>query len=163
GNLWVTDFGLAQVQSDSRLTQTGDLVGTLRYLSPEQALGGRVAVDHRADVYALGATLYELLTLRPAFDSDERQELLRRIAFEELWAFADFNHDGLGDQATLTYYSSLDDLVSVSLRNADGTYQPAQTYAAGPGPFSLAAGDFNGDGRTDLIVVNSIYGNPSTL
>jgi tetratricopeptide (TPR) repeat protein len=83
GRLWVTDFGLAQVQRDPRLTQTGDLVGTLRYMSPEQALAKRVVIDHRTDVYSLGATLYELLALRPAFDGSDRQEMLRRIAFDE--------------------------------------------------------------------------------
>ena len=83
GRLWVTDFGLAQVQSDVRLTMTGDLVGTLRYMSPEQALAKRVVIDHRTDVYSLGATLYELLTLRPAYAGHDRQELLREIAFEE--------------------------------------------------------------------------------
>jgi serine/threonine protein kinase len=83
GRLWVTDFGLAQVQSDARVTITGDLVGTLRYMSPEQALAKRVVVDHRTDVYSLGATLYELLVLRPAFAGNDRQELLRQIAFEE--------------------------------------------------------------------------------
>src|SRR5262249_29421363 len=50
GRLWVTDFGLAQVHSDARLTLTGDLVGTLRYMSPEQALAKRVVIDHRTDV-----------------------------------------------------------------------------------------------------------------
>jgi serine/threonine protein kinase/Flp pilus assembly protein TadD len=83
GRLWVTDFGLAQVQSDARLTMTGDLVGTLRYMSPEQALAKRVVIDHRTDIYSLGATLYEVLTLQPAFDGADRQELLRQIAFEE--------------------------------------------------------------------------------
>ena len=83
GNLWVTDFGLAHIQSDARLTMTGDLVGTLRYMSPEQALAKRVVVDHRTDVYSLGATLYELLTLEPAYRGNDRQELLRQIAFEE--------------------------------------------------------------------------------
>jgi tetratricopeptide (TPR) repeat protein len=83
GNLWVTDFGLAHVQSGASLTVTGDLVGTLRYMSPEQALAQRVVIDHRTDVYSLGATLYELLTLRPAFDGTDRHELLRQIAFEE--------------------------------------------------------------------------------
>jgi eukaryotic-like serine/threonine-protein kinase len=83
GHLWVTDFGLARVQADAALTITGDLLGTLRFMSPEQALGKRGLVDHRTDVYSLGATLYELLTLRPAFDGQDRQELLRQIAFEE--------------------------------------------------------------------------------
>jgi serine/threonine protein kinase len=75
----VTDFGLAQVQSDARLTITGDLVGTLRYMSPEQALAKRVVIDHRTDVYSLGATLYELLTLEPAYRGTDRQELQRQI------------------------------------------------------------------------------------
>jgi serine/threonine protein kinase/tetratricopeptide (TPR) repeat protein len=83
GNLWVTDFGLAQVQTDSRLTLTGDLVGTLRYMSPEQALAHPIGVDYRTDIYSLGTTLYELLTLQPAFSGRDRQELLRQIASEE--------------------------------------------------------------------------------
>jgi serine/threonine protein kinase/tetratricopeptide (TPR) repeat protein len=83
GNLWVTDFGLAHIQGDAKLTMTGDLLGTLRYMSPEQALAQRVVVDHRTDVYSLGATLYELLTLKPAFGGRDRGELLRQIAFEE--------------------------------------------------------------------------------
>jgi serine/threonine protein kinase/tetratricopeptide (TPR) repeat protein len=83
GGLWVTDFGLAQVQSDVRVTMTGDLVGTLRYMSPEQALAQRAVIDHRTDLYSLGATLYELLALQPAFAGTDRQELLRQIAFEE--------------------------------------------------------------------------------
>jgi hypothetical protein len=82
-NLWVTDFGLAHCQSQAGLTMTGDVVGTLRYMSPEQALAQPVGVDHRSDVYSLGATLYELLTLEPAFSGRDRQELLRQIAFEE--------------------------------------------------------------------------------
>src|SRR5205085_2757837 len=83
GKLWITDFGLAQIRSDTRMTLTGDLVGTLRYMSPEQALAKRVLVDHRTDIYSLGATLYELLTLEPVFAGADRQELLRQIAFEE--------------------------------------------------------------------------------
>ena len=80
GRLWVTDFGLAQVQGDDRLTLSGDVLGTLRYMSPEQALGRRVVIDGRTDVYSLGVTLYELLTLRPAVDGRDRAEILRRIA-----------------------------------------------------------------------------------
>jgi serine/threonine protein kinase len=83
GHVWVTDFGLAQCRSDARLTQTGDVVGTLRYMSPEQALAQRGVIDQRTDVYSLGATLYELLTLQPVFGGQDRQQLLRQIAFEE--------------------------------------------------------------------------------
>jgi tetratricopeptide (TPR) repeat protein len=83
GRLWVTDFGLAQVRGDDRLTLSGDVLGTLRYMSPEQALGRRVVVDGRTDVYSLGVTLYELLTLRPAVDGRDRAEILRRIAERE--------------------------------------------------------------------------------
>jgi serine/threonine protein kinase len=83
GHLWVTDFGLAHCQNQAGLTMTGDLLGTLRYMSPEQALAQRVVIDHRTDIYSLGATLYELLTLEPAFGGSDRQELLRQIAFEE--------------------------------------------------------------------------------
>jgi serine/threonine protein kinase len=83
GNLWITDFGLAHVQGDTQLTMTGDVVGTLRYMSPEQALAKRGLLDERTDIYSLGATLYELLTLAPAFDGSDRQELLHQIAFEE--------------------------------------------------------------------------------
>jgi serine/threonine protein kinase len=84
GQVWVTDFGLALFQQgEAGLTLTGDLVGTLRYMSPEQALGKRIVIDHRTDVYSLGATLYELLTLQPVFPGTDRQEVLRQIAFEE--------------------------------------------------------------------------------
>jgi serine/threonine protein kinase/Flp pilus assembly protein TadD len=83
GNLWVTDFGLARFQTGVELTLTGDLVGTLRYMSPEQALGKRVVVDQRSDIYSLGATLYELLTLEPPFDGKDRQQLVRQIELEE--------------------------------------------------------------------------------
>jgi WD40 repeat protein/serine/threonine protein kinase len=83
GRLWIADFGLAQVRGDDRLTLSGDVLGTLRYMSPEQALGRRVVIDGRTDIYSLGVTLYELLTLRPAVDGRDRAEVLRRIAERE--------------------------------------------------------------------------------
>ncbi len=83
GHLWITDFGLAHIANDGGLTMTGEMLGTLRYASPEQTLGRRGVVDHRSDIYSLGATLYELLTLRPPFDGRDRHELLQQIANSE--------------------------------------------------------------------------------
>ena len=83
GNLWITDFGLARMQADSSLTMTGDVIGTLRYMSPEQSSARRGIIDHRTDVYSLGATLYDLLTLHPVHESRDRAEVLHRVAFDE--------------------------------------------------------------------------------
>ncbi|WP_020475373.1 serine/threonine-protein kinase [Zavarzinella formosa] len=83
GHVWVADFGLAQVASDGAMTQTGDIFGTPRYMSPEQAAGKRLEVDHRSDVYSLGATLFELLTLQPMYPQEDRNALLRSILNEE--------------------------------------------------------------------------------
>jgi tetratricopeptide (TPR) repeat protein len=83
GILWVTDFGLARLHGETDLTVTGDVVGSLRYMSPEQALGAKGIVDHRADIYSLGATLYELLTLEPALPGGDRDELFRRLVHGE--------------------------------------------------------------------------------
>jgi serine/threonine protein kinase/Tfp pilus assembly protein PilF len=79
GKIWITDFGLARCQNDVTLTKTGDVVGTMRYMSPEQALGQTAMVDHRTDVYSLAVTLYELLTLHPAIPGDDQPAVLRCI------------------------------------------------------------------------------------
>jgi serine/threonine protein kinase/WD40 repeat protein len=76
GTVWVSDFGLAQSEGSEALTLSGDVVGTLRYMAPERFEG---RADGRADVYALGLTLYELLTLEPAFKDQDRARLLQRI------------------------------------------------------------------------------------
>lgn len=83
GQVWITDFGLAQIESNPGLTQTGDLLGTLRYMSPEQTLANRAPIDHRSDIYSLGATLFELLTLQPMFSDSSRTVLLQKIALSE--------------------------------------------------------------------------------
>ena len=83
GELWVADFGMADVQGRDGLTMTGDLPGTLRYMSPEQAAGKRTLVDRRTDIYSLGATLYEMLALRPVVTGTDKQEMLRRIAEDD--------------------------------------------------------------------------------
>jgi serine/threonine protein kinase/formylglycine-generating enzyme required for sulfatase activity len=76
------DFGLADRGGEGALTRTGDFLGTLSYASPEQARGEEL--DHRSDVYSLGATLYELLALRCPFEAGSRPELLRRIEEERV-------------------------------------------------------------------------------
>jgi WD40 repeat protein len=80
GAVWITDFGLAKAQDQQNLTQTGEILGTLRYM-PAEAYEGRS--DGRSDQYALGLTLYELLTLRPAFDSSDRLKLITQICSDE--------------------------------------------------------------------------------
>jgi serine/threonine protein kinase len=83
GNLWITDFGLVRWHREMGLTGSGEWLGTLRYMSPEQALGEREVVDHRTDVYALGVTLYELLTQETPWTGQTREQLLRQIGEEE--------------------------------------------------------------------------------
>ena len=77
GTVWVTDFGLAKALDQQELTNTGDILGTLRYMPPE---GITANSDHRGDVYSLGITLYELLALRPAYDESDRHKLIARLS-----------------------------------------------------------------------------------
>ncbi|MGE3775778.1 MAG: protein kinase [Pirellulaceae bacterium] len=79
GKIWISDFGLARFEARSQVTTPGDVFGTLRYMSPEQAAGRTDLVDGRSDLYALGVTLYEALTLRLPFDAPDRGQLLRQI------------------------------------------------------------------------------------
>ena len=85
GNVWVTDFGLAKLEEGDDLSQSRELVGTLRYMAPERFRG---MSDRRGDIYSLGATLYELLTLRPAFEDSDQLRLIERIRHERAGAAA---------------------------------------------------------------------------
>ena len=79
GVVWLTDFGLAKSDEDELsedLTQTGDFLGTMRYMAPERFRG---ECDERADIYALGLTLYEMLTGKEVFESSDRLKLMRMI------------------------------------------------------------------------------------
>jgi tetratricopeptide (TPR) repeat protein len=80
GTVWITDFGLAQLAESENASEPGALTGTLRYMAPERFRGRS---DARCDVYGLGLTLYELLTLRPAFDATDRGQLIHQVTHEE--------------------------------------------------------------------------------
>ncbi|MCO6456287.1 MAG: protein kinase [Pirellulaceae bacterium] len=77
--IWLTDFGLARRRDDVTLSLTGALLGTPRYMSPEQASAARGQVDHRTDIYSLGATLYELATGRPVYHAESPHAILNQI------------------------------------------------------------------------------------
>lgn len=76
GTVWVTDFGLATALEAEQLAYQEEVAGTLRFMAPEQISGTH---DARSDIYSLGLTLYELMTLSPAFDDPSRTMLLSRI------------------------------------------------------------------------------------
>lgn len=79
GTVWITDFGLAKGTEGEELTRPGDILGTLRYMAPERFRGES---DPRGDIYSLGLTLYELVTLRPAFDDGDQTRLIERVQQE---------------------------------------------------------------------------------
>ena len=79
GRAWVTDFGLAKAFQDEELTSGSQVMGTIRFMAPEQ-FDGRA--DSRCDIYSLGLTMYELLTLKPAFSESSQSELIKKILHE---------------------------------------------------------------------------------
>ncbi|HYE99402.1 MAG TPA: serine/threonine-protein kinase, partial [Planctomycetota bacterium] len=84
GRVFVSDFGIArEIRVDTRLTASGSLLGTPAYMAPEQARDDRSAVGPATDVYALGATLYELVAGAPPFQDDNLYELLTKVVQEE--------------------------------------------------------------------------------
>ncbi len=121
GDAWITDFGLARIEADAGITMTGDIVGTLRYMSPEQTLAKRVAVDNRSDVYSLGATLYELLTLSPIFEAENRAALLKRIAFDNPISPTKLNGGIPYDLETI--------VLKALSKNPDDRYESADAFA----------------------------------
>jgi serine/threonine protein kinase len=83
GRLSLNDFGLARMLEQPGMTMSGEFVGTPSYMSPEQITAGRIPLDHRTDIYSLGATLYELLTLQPPHQGQSREQVLAQIAHKE--------------------------------------------------------------------------------
>jgi serine/threonine protein kinase len=99
GNAWITDFGLAKHQQRGALTETGDIVGTLRYMAPEQFNGQS---DNRTDIYGLGLTLYEMITLRPAFPEFSHGRLIQQKASGDAPAPRSLNRSIPRDLETIT-------------------------------------------------------------
>jgi serine/threonine protein kinase/tetratricopeptide (TPR) repeat protein len=122
GAIWVADFGLARIDGGNDFTLTGGLLGTLRYMSPEQASGRRLGVDHRTDIYSLGATLYELLTLQPAVTGSSREQVLQELFNAEPVALSRLDRRIPKDIATVT-------LKAISKDPTD-RYESAAEFAA---------------------------------
>ena len=118
GNVWVTDFGLAKLNDQQTLTNTGDVVGTVRYLAPEMFDG---KADARSEVYALGLTLYELLAFRPAFQETDRSRLMRQILSGAPARLEKFNPEIPRDLATIVH-KAID-------RDPGCRYQTAKDFA----------------------------------
>jgi predicted Ser/Thr protein kinase len=84
GRIWLTDFGLAKRLDDVTLSVTGALLGTPRYMSPEQAMAAHSKLDQRTDIYSLGATLYELVTNQPVVSGDTPHDVISKIVGQEV-------------------------------------------------------------------------------
>ncbi|MCP4217093.1 MAG: protein kinase [bacterium] len=76
GDVYLADFGIARSSAETTLTQTGMVMGTPHYISPEQAKGK--PIDHRSDIYAFGAMLYQLISGKPVFEGDSALDILYR-------------------------------------------------------------------------------------
>lgn len=99
GVVWVTDFGLARHEDQEGITNTGDIVGTLRYMAPEQFNGDS---NTRSDIYSLGMTLYELLALRPAFEESRHGPLISQKTSSMPPGLRSINGDIPRDLETIT-------------------------------------------------------------
>lgn len=84
GSLFITDFGLARVLEQPGVTTTGEFVGSPLYMSPEQITGKAGGADHRTDIYSLGATMYEWLTLCPPYPGETREQVIAGIISGDL-------------------------------------------------------------------------------
>lgn len=120
GKLWITDFGLARVRSGAELTVTGDVLGTLRYMSPEQLTDNKV-VDQRTDVYSLGMTLYEMLARKPAFDNLSREQLAQKILVEDPTPLRKLDASIPADLETI--------ILRATAKDRDARYQTADDLA----------------------------------
>jgi len=97
----VTDFGLARITDESALSVTGDFAGTYFYMSPEQAAGKRLGLDHRTDIFSLGVMLYEMLALRRPFEGDTAHQVAYQILLKDPPDLRSFRSRIPGDLAVI--------------------------------------------------------------
>jgi formylglycine-generating enzyme required for sulfatase activity/predicted Ser/Thr protein kinase len=83
GLVLISDFGLARVETTATLTSLGEIMGTPMYMSPEQAMGKGQNVDQRTDIYSLGVTLYESLTLFPPFSGEDVHGVISQVVNDD--------------------------------------------------------------------------------
>ncbi|TWU48352.1 serine/threonine-protein kinase [Rubripirellula reticaptiva] len=122
GKIWITDFGLARCQTDVSLTRSGDVIGTMRYMSPEQARGQSALIDGRADVYSLAATLYEMLTLQPATPGDDAPTILKMIDTHEVTPLRVLRPDLPRDLETV--------IAKAMSKSREARYETAEQFSA---------------------------------
>ncbi|MHC4493602.1 MAG: serine/threonine-protein kinase, partial [Planctomycetota bacterium] len=101
GRVVVTDFGLARLTDSASLTSTDAIVGTPKYMSPEQILPGTRPLDGRTDVYSLGATLFHVIAGRPPFEAPSVQAFIRSIMEDRAPSPRRFNRQIPHDLATI--------------------------------------------------------------
>ncbi len=119
--IWLTDFGLAKRNDDVTLSMAGALLGTPRYMSPEQASASTRQVDHRSDLYSLGATLYELATGKPVFESSTPHGVISQILTAQPTPANQVARDIPRDFSTI--------LMKCLSKNADERYASARALA----------------------------------
>lgn len=117
----LTDFGLARGEGSHAMTLTEDIVGTPMYMSPEQALGRHGLVDHRSDIFSLGITLYELVTLAPPYESTETHALMRDVATKDPISFRQLSSTLPRDLELVTF--------KAIEKDPDRRYQSARDFA----------------------------------
>ena len=120
--LWLTDFGLARRTDDVTLSLSGMLLGTPRYMSPEHAQASSKRIDHRSDLFSLGATLYELLTRKPAFPGDLAHDVIQHILIDEPTPIRQLNPSVPRDLETI--------VMKCMAKDPNSRYESAEKLAA---------------------------------
>jgi serine/threonine protein kinase len=158
GRPQITDFGLAkQVDTDTKFTRTGTTIGTPSYMSPEQARGENERVDHRSDVYSLGAVLHEMLIGQPPFTGETMMNIVMKVIHDEPVPLRKINPKLHRDIETIVLkamekevprrYQSMTDLANDVRR-----YMAGEMISARPAGPLRRAGKFVHKYRTTLAV-----------